>query len=117
MSTERLYIVEPYLREFSARVVARDTIGGKPAVALDRTAFYPTGGGQPNDLGRIAGVAVEEVEGTTRILDGLVADDWGDDFVVAPPGHELTLRDFHPELFAGGDGERGGSPALVEEPA
>ncbi len=53
-------------------------------------------------VGAVAGIydlAVEEVAGTTRILDGLVADDWGDDFVVAPPGHELTLRDFRPELF------------------
>ena len=56
---------------------------------------------------RIAGfaetfdLAVEEVPGTTRILDALVADDWGDDFVVAPPGHELTLQDFRPELFTG----------------
>jgi hypothetical protein len=47
-------------------------------------------------------LAVEEVPGTTRILDALVAEEWGDDFVVAPPGHELTLRDFRPELFADG---------------
>jgi len=46
-------------------------------------------------------LAVDEVPGTTRIVDGLVAEEWGDDFVVAPPGHELTLRDFRPELFAG----------------
>ena len=50
-------------------------------------------------VAQIYDLAVEEVAGTTRILDGLVADDWGDDFVVAPPGHELTLRDFRPELF------------------
>jgi hypothetical protein len=47
-------------------------------------------------------LAVEDVPGTTRILDALVAGDWDDDFVVALPGHELTLRDFRPELFAGG---------------
>jgi hypothetical protein len=46
-------------------------------------------------------LAVEEVPGTTRILDALVAGGWNDDFVVAPPGHELTLQDFRPELFAG----------------
>ncbi len=46
-------------------------------------------------------LTVEEVPGTTRILDALVEGGWGDDFVVAPPGHELTLRDFRPELFAG----------------
>ena len=44
---------------------------------------------------------IEEVAGTTRILDALVEGGWDDDFVVAPPGHELTLRDFRPELFAG----------------
>ena len=46
-------------------------------------------------------LTVEEVPGTTRILDALVEGGWGDDFVVAPPGHELTLKDFRPELFAG----------------
>ena len=47
-------------------------------------------------------LAVEEVPGTTRILDELVAGEWGGDFVVAPAGHELTLGDFRPELFGGG---------------
>ena len=50
-------------------------------------------------------LAVEEVPGTTRILDALVEGGWGDDFVVAPPGHELTLRDFRPALFADGGRE------------
>ena len=44
-------------------------------------------------------LAVEDVPGTTRILDALVEGGWGDDFVVAPPGHELTLHDFRPELM------------------
>ena len=52
-------------------------------------------------------LAVEEVPGTTRILDALVEGDWGDDFVVAPPGHELTLADFRPELFAASRDEPG----------
>ena len=47
------------------------------------------------------GLDIEEVPGTTRILDALVEGGWDDDFVVAQPGHELTLRDFRPELFAG----------------
>jgi Protein of unknown function (DUF1638) len=46
-------------------------------------------------------LAVEDVPGTTRILDALVEGGWGDDFVVAPPGHELTLHDFRPELMPG----------------
>jgi hypothetical protein len=51
------------------------------------------------EVARLYDLAVDEVPGTTRIVDGLVAGEWGDDFVVAPPGHELTLRDFRPELF------------------
>jgi hypothetical protein len=57
-------------------------------------------------------LAIDEVPGTTRIVDGLVADEWGDDYVVAPPGHELTLRDFRPELFAG----EASSPAPAAAP-
>jgi alanyl-tRNA synthetase len=55
--TERLYYQDCYLREFSARVVATD--GNR--VYLDRTAFYPTSGGQPFDLGTLGGVAVRDV--------------------------------------------------------
>src|SRR6516162_5771151 len=40
--TERLYYLDPYLKEFSACVVRKTDKG----VVLDRTAFYPTGGGQ-----------------------------------------------------------------------
>ena len=68
VSTERLYIQDPYLREFTAHVVGRQVSGGKPAVALDRTAFYPTGGGQPNDLGTLDGVPVLDV----IVEDGVV---------------------------------------------
>ncbi len=47
--TELLYAMNSYLRSFSARVVSVDG----DAVILDRTAFYPTGGGQPHDLGTL----------------------------------------------------------------
>src|SRR4051794_26195930 len=57
--TERLYYTDSYLREFQARVVDRSTDGR--TVYLDRSAFYPTSGGQPFDLGSIGGVAVVEV--------------------------------------------------------
>jgi hypothetical protein len=52
------------------------------------------------EVAELYDLAVDEGPGTTQIVDGLVAKEWGDDFVVAPPGHELTLRDFRPELFA-----------------
>jgi alanyl-tRNA synthetase len=55
--TERLYYQDCYLREFTARVVERDGL----RVYLDRTAFYPTSGGQPFDLGSLGGIAVREV--------------------------------------------------------
>jgi hypothetical protein len=42
------------------------------------------------------GLRVENVPGTRALLERLVAGPWGDDFVVAPPGHEITLDDFHP---------------------
>src|SRR5690242_14110259 len=56
--TERLYYTDSYLRDFTARVVGRSHDG---LVYLDRTAFYPTSGGQPFDTGSIAGVRVLEV--------------------------------------------------------
>jgi misacylated tRNA(Ala) deacylase len=56
--TELLYLTDAYLREFDATVVAVD--GDR--VALDRTAFYPTGGGQPHDTGTIDGIWVENVK-------------------------------------------------------
>ena len=57
--SERLYYRNCYLREFTARVIASESEG---AIAyLDRTAFYPTSGGQPFDTGTIAGVRVLEV--------------------------------------------------------
>lgn len=57
--TERLYYQDSYLREFRARVVEAGDEGRR--VYLDRTAFYPTSGGQPFDLGTLGGVAVREV--------------------------------------------------------
>ncbi|MGH2461465.1 MAG: alanyl-tRNA editing protein [Chloroflexota bacterium] len=59
--TERIYYRDGDLLDFSARVVAVDTVAGHPAVMLDRTAFYPTSGGQPFDTGQLADVAVIEV--------------------------------------------------------
>jgi alanyl-tRNA synthetase len=57
--TERLYYTDSYLREFRARVTGRSSDGSM--IYLDRTAFYPTSGGQPFDCGNIAGVPVIEV--------------------------------------------------------
>ena len=58
--TERLYEQEPFLRHFSARVLACAAEKDGWAVVLDRTAFYPEGGGQPGDRGSLGGVAVTD---------------------------------------------------------
>jgi alanyl-tRNA synthetase len=57
--TDRLYYSDSYLSEFRARVVASEDGGRR--VYLDRTAFYPTSGGQPFDAGTLGGVTVVEV--------------------------------------------------------
>jgi alanyl-tRNA synthetase len=59
--TERLYYTDSTLREFTARVVAQQESERGPAVRLDRTAFYPTSGGQPHDTGMLSDVAVLDV--------------------------------------------------------
>lgn len=70
--TDLLYQTDAYLREFDAAVVEVDV--ERRAVFLDRTAFYPGGGGQPNDSGwmRVGGVTVPvaKVErGNAHILE------------------------------------------------
>ncbi len=60
--TQRLYYDDSYLREFTARVTHRSVRDGSPAVALDRSAFYPAGGGQPGDRGRLNNVAVIDTQ-------------------------------------------------------
>jgi alanyl-tRNA synthetase len=60
-STERLYYNDSHLIEFEARVVdVTERVSGWTAVVLDRTAFYPTGGGQPSDTGTLNGSRVVE---------------------------------------------------------
>ncbi len=48
--TDQLFQLDAYLKQFDATVIA---VEGN-AVALDRTAFYPSGGGQPHDMGTLA---------------------------------------------------------------
>jgi len=57
--TDRLYYNDSYLTEFPARVVDKSQDGLR--IYLDRTAFYPTSGGQPFDIGKLGGVDVTEV--------------------------------------------------------
>src|SRR5512135_3412923 len=66
IATDRLYLADPYLDRFDADVLGERQLGGRAAVVLSRTAFYPEGGGQPADHGTLGGarvVDVQEVEG------------------------------------------------------
>jgi len=72
--TDRLYYHDSFLYDFDARVVEALTLGDKHAMVLDRTAFYPTSGGQVHDLGMLTAdgreIAITEVadEEDGRIL-------------------------------------------------
>jgi len=86
LTAGRLYYQDSYLTEFSARVLDRGATGQR--LYLDRTAFYPASGGQPHDVGWIAGApvieVVEEEERIAHLTAEPVADtevacriDWG----------------------------------------
>jgi alanyl-tRNA synthetase len=60
-ATERLYYHDSFLREFDAQVISCEKDGERWKIVLDRTAFYPTSGGQPHDTGKLGDVAVIEV--------------------------------------------------------
>lgn len=66
MPTERLHFDSPTLATFTALVLTQEVWRSQPSVILDRTAFYPEGGGQPADHGFLD---------TTRVLDVQVDDD------------------------------------------
>lgn len=59
--TQRLYFTDAYLTEFESTVTACSPANDRFEAFLDQTAFYPTGGGQPHDLGRLGGATVQDV--------------------------------------------------------
>lgn len=76
--TERIYYTDPSRTDFDATVVGVDSLDGRYAVRLDRTAFYPTSGGQPHDLGtlgtaRVVDVIDDENGEVTHVVEGAVA--------------------------------------------
>ena len=80
-ATERLYYHDSRLLEFDGRVLElSERDDGAIAVILDRTAFYPTGGGQPNDTGTL---------GDARVVDCFDAEDVGILHVIQGPAPEI----------------------------
>jgi alanyl-tRNA synthetase len=75
-ATDRLYYSDSHLIEFEALVTDKtDRVSGWTAVTLDRTAFYPTGGGQPSDTGTLDGNRVlecidDEENGVLHVIQG-----------------------------------------------
>jgi alanyl-tRNA synthetase len=70
---KRLYYEDPCLAEFEATVIHTGTVDGKHVVRLDRTAFYPSSGGQPFDVGTL---------GDARVVDVVDAEDGSIDHVL-----------------------------------
>ena len=58
--TEKLYYIDSHIREFTAVVLSCEKGKHGYDVVLDRTAFYPEGGGQPGDRGSLNGIAVTD---------------------------------------------------------
>ena len=73
----RIFEQDPYVFEFEASVTS---VNGD-VITLDATAFYPGGGGQVNDLGRICGLDVKSVE------------EKGNDILHTVPGHKMKVGD------------------------
>lgn len=90
--TEKLYEEDAFLRRFTARVLACEPEGDAWWVVLDRTAFYPEGGGQPADTGRLGEARVTD----TRVKEGVIRHRTGAPLTV---GEEVTGEiDWEPRL-------------------
>jgi alanyl-tRNA synthetase len=76
--TDRLYYHDSFLREFDAAVISCTPEGPRWKVILNKTAFYPTSGGQPHDLGTLGDVQVVEVVDAPNIAAGPEASNPGD---------------------------------------
>lgn len=71
--TEKLFYQDGYMREFDARVVSCEQAGEEYQVVLDRTAFFPEGGGQYADPGRLGEAEVLDVQEKDGIIYHRVA--------------------------------------------
>jgi alanyl-tRNA synthetase len=74
--TERLYYTDSYLAEFDATILRVEPHGDHRAAILDRTAFYPTSGGQPFDIGQLGSATViDVVEGDDGVIRHVIEGD------------------------------------------
>ncbi|PYY08230.1 MAG: alanyl-tRNA editing protein, partial [Acidobacteria bacterium] len=95
--TERLYYNDSFLYDFRASILdvqelKREGTQSTWAVKLDRTAFYPTSGGQPFDIGRLTTQSKSGVPLEVAVEDVFEDDDggvWHRVSKVLPPGAEV----------------------------
>ena len=85
MSTEQVYLHDAYLRELDAVVTEIDADARR--IALNRTIFYATGGGQPNDTGTLGGLPVVDVRKEGETIWHTLAPG---DAPLPPPGQRVV---------------------------
>src|SRR6266705_1463143 len=102
--TDRLYYNDPYLQEFDATIERVEHRGERLVVTLDRTAFYPSSGGQPFDTGvlviadcglRVADCGLriaDDSPGSIRVIDVVDEEDGSIAHVVEPGTPNVELR-------------------------
>src|SRR5437867_7017699 len=95
--TDRLYYNDPYLQEFDATLERVERRGERLVVTLDRTAFYPSSGGQPFDTGVFAVSdrrfpIADACLGSFRVIDVVDQDDGSIGHVVEPGTTNVELR-------------------------
>lgn len=114
MPAERLYYDDSYLCTFAARVTARRIVADQPAVALDRTAFYPESGGPLGDHGTLNGVQVLDTQADNGgevwhtlaapldhdVVQGVIDWDRRWDFMQQHHGQHLLSAAFEQQLGA-----------------
>jgi len=99
---ERLYYQDPYLTQCTARIERRGrTADGTPYLVLDRTVFYPTGGGQPCDEGTVNGIRVTQVEETEEEVRHYLGAELPDGLVEVTAVIDWSRRFDHMQQHAG----------------
>ncbi len=88
MTTELLFRDDPYLAEAPGRVLGHTPEGG---ILLDRTLFYPTGGGQPGDSGHLVWPGGRMTIATAvKVEGGRIALVPAEPLALPPPGAEVV---------------------------
>ena len=92
-ATEPVFRDDPYLTTLEATVIGR---GDKGGILLDRTIFYPTGGGQPGDIGILVGPDGAETAIATTVWEDaektVIAHVAIEDMPMPEVGAKVTLR-------------------------